>query len=58
MKDKAVETAFTQLLGTLSYGNPNPLAAGVDSPAWQALRMAGEDLAWALLNSNEFILNH
>lgn len=55
---KAVETAFAQLFGTLSYGNPNPSAAGVDSPAWQALRMAGEDLAWALLNSNEFILNH
>lgn len=55
---KAVETAFAQLLGTLSYGNSNPSAAGVDSPAWQALRMAGEDLAWALLNSNEFILNH
>ena len=55
---KAVETAFAQLLGTLSFGNSNPSAAGVDSPAWQALRMAGEDLAWALLNSNEFILNH
>ncbi len=55
---KAVETAFAQVFGTLSYGNANPSAAGVDSPAWQALRMAGEDLAWALLNSNEFILNH
>jgi hypothetical protein len=55
---KAAETAFAQLVGTLSYGNQAAPGSVVDSPAFQALRMTGEDLAWALLNSNEFILNH
>lgn len=55
---KAAETAFSQLLATLAYGNQAPPASVVDSPAFQALRMTAEDLAWALLNSNEFILNH
>jgi hypothetical protein len=55
---KAVETAFAQLFATMTYDKNAQPASVTDSPAYRALRMAGEDLSWALLNSNEFILNH
>ena len=52
------EAAFGRLFATLSQGQKTPPANIKQSPGYQALRMASEDLVWALLNSNEFILNH
>jgi hypothetical protein len=52
------EAAFGRLFATLAQGQKTPPANIKQSPGYQALRMASEDLVWALLNSNEFILNH
>ena len=52
------DASFTRLFATLAQGQTAPPANVKDSPGYKALRMAGEDLTWALLNSNEFILNH
>lgn len=52
------EASFTRLFATLAQGQTAPPGNVKESPGYKALRMAGEDLTWALLNSNEFILNH
>ncbi len=52
------EAAFSRLFATLAQGQTAKPANIKQTPGYQALRMAGEDLTWALLNSNEFILNH
>ena len=55
---REAEAGFGRLLAALTQAQQAPPAKIQDSPAYKALRMAGEDITWALLNSNEFILNH
>jgi hypothetical protein len=55
---REAESAFSRILAILSQSQTGQPKSIQESPGYQALRMAGEDLVWALLNSNEFILNH
>ena len=55
---RAAEASFGQILSVLNQGRAAPGTNVAESPGYLSLRMAGEDLVWALLNSNEFILNH
>ncbi|MFM7318615.1 MAG: DUF1549 domain-containing protein [bacterium] len=55
---REAEAGFSRLLAALTQAQQGQPANIQDSPGFKALRMAGEDITWALLNSNEFILNH
>jgi hypothetical protein len=55
---REAEAAFGRLLAALSQSQLGQPANIQEAPAYKALRMTGEDITWALLNSNEFILNH
>jgi hypothetical protein len=55
---REAEAAFGRLLAALSQSQQGQPANIQEAPAYKALRMTGEDITWALLNSNEFILNH
>lgn len=55
---REAESAFSRILAVLSQSQTGQPKSIQESAGYQALRMAGEDLVWALLNSNEFILNH
>lgn len=55
---KEAEASFARINAILLQTRTGQPRTIQESPGYQALRMAGEDLAWALLNSNEFILNH
>lgn len=58
LEKREAEAGFGRLLAALTQAQQGQPEKIQDSPAYKALRMAGEDITWALLNSNEFILNH